>query len=340
MGCKDNPVYGQFARTDVEEITTTEGRFPANLIHDGSDEVVGLFPETGPAVPRTPSPRHHAGSVTNFQRGCETSSHKDAGGSAARFFYTAKAGKRDRISRWIEEVTIEWISENEKRQALLRVDMERSHEKDIVVLASTDDHGWNTFWSGNTITDLFRRATTCTTSTATSSTTRLKTWNWLMRLLTSACTVDASCATASGGSPVENAANESQSLTITLGKSVCLPGANRAVSGTQLKINVSGKLHGHPTVKPVDLMQYLVRLVTPKGGVVLDPFAGTGTTGEAALLEGMRPILIEREAEYQEDIRRRLALVTAGPDEKAREIVKARGELQDETELPLFGHPL
>jgi hypothetical protein len=44
----------------------------------------------------------------------------------------------------------------------------------------------------------------------------------------------------------------------------------------------------HPTVKPVDLMQWLVRLVTPKGGLVLDPFAGTGSTAEACFREGMR----------------------------------------------------
>ena len=53
----------------------------------------------------------------------------------------------------------------------------------------------------------------------------------------------------------------------------------------------------HPTVKPLDLMRWLVRLVTPPGGTVLDPFAGTGTTGEAALMEGFRVVLIEREAE-------------------------------------------
>ena len=59
----------------------------------------------------------------------------------------------------------------------------------------------------------------------------------------------------------------------------------------------------HPTVKPVDLMRWLVRLVTPPGGVVLDPFAGSGTTGQAALAEGFRCILIEREAEYVEGIK-------------------------------------
>ena len=69
----------------------------------------------------------------------------------------------------------------------------------------------------------------------------------------------------------------------------------------------------HPTVKPLDLMQYLVRLATPRGGLVLDPFAGTGTTGEAACREGMCAVLIEREAEYQADIRRRMALVLSWP---------------------------
>lgn len=54
----------------------------------------------------------------------------------------------------------------------------------------------------------------------------------------------------------------------------------------------------HPTVKPLDLMRWLVRLVTPPGGTVLEPFAGSGTTVEAALLEGLRCIAIEREADY------------------------------------------
>lgn len=59
-----------------------------------------------------------------------------------------------------------------------------------------------------------------------------------------------------------------------------------------------GEGNTHPTVKPVALMRYLVRLVTPPGGLVLDPFAGSGTTGLAAAKEGMRFIGVEREAEY------------------------------------------
>lgn len=54
----------------------------------------------------------------------------------------------------------------------------------------------------------------------------------------------------------------------------------------------------HPTVKPLDLMRWLVRLVTPPGGTVLEPFAGSGTTVEACLLEGFHCIAIEREADY------------------------------------------
>jgi DNA modification methylase len=65
----------------------------------------------------------------------------------------------------------------------------------------------------------------------------------------------------------------------------------------------------HPTVKPVKLMQWLCRMLTPPGGTVLDPFAGSGTTGLAAYLEGFNAILIEREAEYVDDIRRRIASV-------------------------------
>ncbi|MGO8269228.1 site-specific DNA-methyltransferase [Rhizobium ruizarguesonis] len=88
----------------------------------------------------------------------------------------------------------------------------------------------------------------------------------------------------------------------------------------------------HPTVKPVDLMRWLVRLVCRKGGVVLDPFAGTGSTGAGAYWEGCDAILIEREAEYQADIAKRMRLILAGPDEKKR----ARTKLEAPQGLPLF----
>jgi site-specific DNA-methyltransferase (adenine-specific) len=65
----------------------------------------------------------------------------------------------------------------------------------------------------------------------------------------------------------------------------------------------------HPTMKPTDLMRYLCRLVTPPGGVVLDPFMGSGSTGKAAVLEGFQFIGIEREADYLEIARARIKAV-------------------------------
>jgi DNA modification methylase len=69
---------------------------------------------------------------------------------------------------------------------------------------------------------------------------------------------------------------------------------------------VSVAKNHHPTVKPTNLMQYLVRLVTRKGGVVLDPFCGSGSTGKACAYEGMQFIGIERETEYVEIAKARI----------------------------------
>jgi DNA modification methylase len=62
----------------------------------------------------------------------------------------------------------------------------------------------------------------------------------------------------------------------------------------------------HSTVKPLELMRYLVRLVTPPGGTVADPFAGSGTTGEACVIEGFRCVLIEKDPSSAELIKTRL----------------------------------
>jgi site-specific DNA-methyltransferase (adenine-specific) len=94
--------------------------------------------------------------------------------------------------------------------------------------------------------------------------------------------------------------------------------------------------HGsaHPTVKPLALMRWLCRLVTPPGGVILDPFAGTGSTGLAAAVEGFDCVLIEREAEFVADINRRLAHLAGdgrhGGQERARRRQEPLGA------LPLF----
>lgn len=70
-----------------------------------------------------------------------------------------------------------------------------------------------------------------------------------------------------------------------------------------------GEGNNHPTVKPTDLMRYLCRLVTPAGGLVLDPFLGSGTTGKAAMLEGFRFIGVEMDAGYAALAEARIAAV-------------------------------
>jgi site-specific DNA-methyltransferase (adenine-specific) len=189
-----------------EFIESTQGRWPANLIHDGSDEVLAGFPQTGPskAAARGIQQRHDVASPDTARPKEGTNTVRipfDAGtGSAARFFYCAKASKRDR-DEGLEH-------------------MPAVHRP-----------------NGNKRTDQDYRV-------------------------------------ARGERPAS------------------------AESGPRRNI--------HPTVKPTDLMRYLCRLVTPPGGVVLDPFMGSGSTGKAAILEGFKFIGIEREAEYVEIARARI----------------------------------
>jgi DNA modification methylase len=101
--------------------------------------------------------------------------------------------------------------------------------------------------------------------------------------------------------------------------------------------------NAHPTVKPIDLMRWLVRLVTPPGGTILDPFVGSGTTGIAAALEGFDFIGMERESEYVEIAKARIAfweshvgretddvLREAGSSERLRREHEERGQLRIE----------
>ena len=67
----------------------------------------------------------------------------------------------------------------------------------------------------------------------------------------------------------------------------------------------------HPTVKPTALMRYLVKLVTPPGGTVLDPFMGSGSTGKAALLEGMNFVGVDLDPEHVATATNRLNAVQA-----------------------------
>lgn len=179
-------------------------RFPANVIHDGSDEVVELFPaNAGGGIGKRGALN---GGATNwgFKGKMQEIGYGDSG-SAARFFYCAKASKRDR---------------NEGLDGFEAIRMHDGREEGGV-----------------------------------------------------------------GGSNPRNRTNDY-------------------------------KQNHHPTVKPIDLMQYLCRLVTPLNGTILDPFLGSGSTGKAAMYEGFNFVGIELTQEYLPIAKARIEFALANQNEK------------------------
>ena len=76
------------------------------------------------------------------------------------------------------------------------------------------------------------------------------------------------------------------------------PNASKDMKGVEQKFTTKPSANVHPTVKPIKLMKYLCRLITPKGGTILDPFMGSGSTGMAAKEENFEFVGIEKEEEY------------------------------------------
>ena len=76
------------------------------------------------------------------------------------------------------------------------------------------------------------------------------------------------------------------------------PNASKDMKGVEQKFTTKPSANIHPTVKPIKLMKYLCRLITPKGGTILDPFMGSGSTGMAAKEENFEFVGIEKEEEY------------------------------------------
>jgi len=181
--------------------TQHTGRFPANVIHDGSDEVLAGFPITKGTVGNTQWKTGQASVYGTFSTDGNPngSSGTPDSGSAARFFYCAKASKRDR---------------NEGLEGF---------------------DGQSIGAKGN---GLARICATCST-----------------------------------------------------------PQMQGCDCPDATFVNPTRQNH-HPTVKPTDLMRYLVKLITPPGGTVLDPFTGSGSTGKGAVIEGFNFIGIELDPDY------------------------------------------
>lgn len=92
----------------------------------------------------------------------------------------------------------------------------------------------------------------------------------------------------------------------------------------------------HPTVKPTDLMRYLLRLVTPPGGIPFDPFMGSGSTGKAAMLKGFGFVGIERDAEYLAIARARISNAQRNPENEKQALIGQAPALTDNEQLTLW----
>ena len=137
---------------------------------------------------------------------------------------------------------------------------------------------------------------------------RSPTLRFLVHLLTSVCTVDVNGEEPNGISHAGSVAHGIPCLTITRDVTESPLGAGPVLSPTRLTIrgNVASPAN-HPTVKPLDLMMWLIRLITPPRGLILDPFMGSGTTILAAHELNFPAIGIDKDEESCETAAKRLS---------------------------------
>jgi hypothetical protein len=278
------------------------GRFPANLIHDGSDEVVGLFPVTT------------SGSWKGQQKGVAFG-HNETGkpyywegdsGSAARFFYCAKASKRERNAGLDSTRTAKFNCDKSILGGLSWKDASTELVQLLKKVTSELTVRWNTGECGEGITGRCQLDSLSITLTEINKITTSKILDLLMHSPTSVFIQDANCETVNGGNLATFAESSNQS-TKTTGISqkkdirftdVANIVISELLSWIKDEENWKQETNIHSTVKPLALMRYLCRLVTPPDGVVLDPFCGSGSTLVGALQEGFRYLGIEKDPDY------------------------------------------
>jgi DNA modification methylase len=318
-----------------------DARWPANIVHDGSEEVVGAFPESESTASYRGEHADMRGDNYNRSDGkrLEGSNsirgHNDSG-SAARFFYQVKQDDPCHSIRFANDAESRFGVQSEHVVSALSHAVEAS-------MPQSELHGLSYRAPNMTVSERELKIVCASVTEAIQNLGR-RSWLGLEQESTTVRLGPVICVAAKKPTGI-------MTITLSLWKSVrCVEAVTFNIIETSAEVgaSVSGKRlfytakadqddrlgSKHPTVKPLDLMQWLVRLVTPPGGTVLDPFSGTGTTGEAAFREGFRAVLIEREPEYQNDIRRRMSLVLGGPDERRRESIKASGKTEDAG--PLF----
>jgi len=273
-----------------------QGRFPADVIHDGSDEVVGLFPDTKSGLMK----QHIEGGKYNvygkmYPRDVETIGDS---GSAARFFYVAKASKAERNKGLDSTLTVKYNIP--KTGGVLCEEVTVAVQLLQKVMSEQGLVSFSIGESGESIMALCHRDSLSTILTETNRIIESKTLPLWMPSLINESTLVANSGMVNGGNPVANVGNlRKWLLTITKENLELVRGASNVALQMLLLINEKGNWqpfkNTHSTVKPLKLMCYLCRLVTPPGGTVLDCYVGSGTTGVAAQIEGFEFIGIDKD---------------------------------------------
>jgi hypothetical protein len=220
-------------------------------------------------------------------------------GGASRFFYCAKASRSERNHGVQGLLTWENADQNlEEKIAELNQLARDISDVGTLILSDTE---WNTLWSGSNTSEKSQMDIKYTTSIILKLITELKTSNALPHCNTKESILDAIKMIKASGSNLAVAVEffkRSQQI-ITNPQTVTKVSVNLALSSALLEIRNYAKLGNiHSTVKPIKLMQYLITMITPPNGTVLDTFNGSGTTGLAALTLGMKYIGMEKQTEY------------------------------------------
>ena len=261
------------------------------------DEVVSGFPNSkstggsGKASQKT-APNDIYGKYKEGYKSANLGGLGDSG-SASRFFYVAKSPKRERLINRFNCAKIDVCTEENTEQVLSLV-------KAMLGLTTNLSIGG---FGGNT-TEAYPQECLSTIRTTISKITELKTWNSLMQQPTKDFIMDVFGRKTDGGNHAQSV-KSSKELMTRIGTfqekaGSCTEDVKNATYQSLLKLKEQDAWQDahshHPTHKPVKLMRYLVKLITPPGGTVLDPFMGSGTTGVAC--DGFKFIGIEMDKEY------------------------------------------
>jgi DNA modification methylase len=235
------------------------------------------------------------------------------GGGASRFFYQAKVSKSERnmglenikintgtikLLIYKEKDIIKWEKQDQKVKH--QVATEQLIQKDIEEYTTTEGCVWNTELFGNYITDQLQKDFKSITKMETNLTMIYQILNSWIQKITKEFIATQQKELMDGIRFVENVELKNTKAIITFqNKDGLNPSVSNASSIEVYHIEQSTvDKNGHPTLKPVNLMTYLCRLITPQGGIVLDPFMGSGSTGIAAQLEGFKFVGMEMDEDY------------------------------------------